>query len=266
MATKNVSLRLNENTKQSPETSTVWVSGKTVYGHVITASTSVVQEALTYTYNVTTTQSGCKVVVGGLTLTESSSTNGTYTTSSVETSLSYTVSKYGYVTKTGTITGPNRSITVTLDQIVNETLTCNGDIQLRIQNNTQNQLEISTFDIVLNENGSEIASWTWQVTTSVDIGNHSDISPSMTSGMGPHTVAIGTTLTVTIRAQMTNGSATELEFKYPSFDGTFQTITSQRTGDFSGSKNLPTITYSGGSGYSFPTVSTDYGFKAIFSE
>lgn len=45
MATKNVSLSLSENTEQSPETSIAWVSGKTVYGHIVTASTEVVQEA-----------------------------------------------------------------------------------------------------------------------------------------------------------------------------------------------------------------------------
>lgn len=54
MATKTVGLTLNINELTEDKTSTAWVSGKTVYGYIVTASTEVIQEAyVAPTYNLT---------------------------------------------------------------------------------------------------------------------------------------------------------------------------------------------------------------------
>ena len=50
MATKTVGLTLNINELTGDKTSTAWVSGKTVYGHTVTASTKVIQEAYAPSY------------------------------------------------------------------------------------------------------------------------------------------------------------------------------------------------------------------------
>lgn len=67
-----------------------------------------------YSYSITTTQSGCTVVINGVTKTSSSTAGGTYTyTSNTSSSFSYSVSKTYWETETGTISA-NQTKTITL--------------------------------------------------------------------------------------------------------------------------------------------------------
>lgn len=221
-----------------------------------------------YTYKLTTTQAGCKVVIGGNTVTSSSTANDTYTVISVETSLPYSVTKDGFYSETGTITGPNRNKTVTLVEIVDTHEKVRFDSgEIRLYNYTNNSLSIPTVTISVYDGGNRLAQWVWSNIPTISSHNSISVSPNESPSSVEQQVLTNTTLKIEVAAVMTGGSATKMEFKYPGWQSTDygDMIISLDTGagmpGFGGEENLPMITDAGGSVYVFPRS----GFEAKFS-
>ena len=222
--------------------------------------------AQNYTYKLTTTQAGCKVVIGGNTVTSSSTANDTYTVISVETSLPYSVTKDGFYDKTGTITGPNRNITVTLDEIVDTHEKVRFDTgEIRLYNNTNNSLSIPTVTISVYDGENRLARWVWSNISPISSHSSISVSPNESPSSVEQQVLTNTTLKIDVVAVMTGGSATKMEFKYPEWQSTDygNMIIPLDTGasPFGGKENLPMITDAGGSVYVFPHS----GFEVRFS-
>ena len=222
--------------------------------------------AQNYTYKLTTTQAGCKVVIGGNTVTSSSTANDTYTVISVETSLPYSVTKDGFYDKTGTITGPNRNITVTLDEIVDTHEKVRFDTgEIRLYNNTNNSLSIPTVTISVYDGVNRLAQWVWSNISPISSHSSISVSPNESPSSVEQQVLTNTTLKIDVVAVMTGGSATKMEFKYPEWQSTDygNMIIPLDTGasPFGGEENLPMITDAGGSVYVFPHS----GFEVRFS-
>jgi hypothetical protein len=98
----------------------------------------------------------------GTTVTTSSTAGQEFSMSSVESTMSYSVSKTGYYTETGTITGPNRSVTVTLSEIVTTTETVRlSTFNVQVFNRTSNVAKVSLVDITISGGTGH---WMWYAT------------------------------------------------------------------------------------------------------
>ena len=214
-----------------------------------------------YTYKLTTAQAGCKVVIGGDTVTSSSTANYTYIVNSVEASLPYSVTKDGFYSETGTITGPNRNITVTLVEISTTNKKVNFvNKGITLYNKTNSSLSIQTLTIRVSDSKNTLAQWVWSYNIPT-ISAHltTSVSPSESTGLGEQQVLANTTLKIEVVAAMSDGSATEMEFKYPGGDMLTYVVPGSETSGFYGEENMPMLT--GADEYVFP--SSD--FEATFS-
>lgn len=218
-----------------------------------------------YTYKLTTAQAGCKVVIGGDTVTSSSTANYTYIVNSVEASLPYSVTKDGFYSETGTITGPNRNITVTLVEISTTNKKVNFvNKGITLYNKTNSSLSIQTLAITVYDSENALAKWAWTYgIPTISGGGSVSISPNESPSSDEQQVLANTTLKIEVVAVMMNGSATKMEFKYPGWQSADygDMIMSLDTGtlSFGGEENMPILT--GADEYVFPSSN----FEATFS-
>ena len=217
-----------------------------------------------YTYKLTTTQAGCKVVIGGNTVTSSSTANDTYTVISVETSLPYSVTKDGFYSETGTITGPNRNITVTLDEIVNAYVDVStNNANLTIRNETNEIIRLMNIGInLVNKNGQSLTMWVY---TDVQIDAGGQVNVTGTSSSGHSRVLANTSLSLNLEVASLQSSAGKLTFTYPEWTASSSKdmVVYQENGSYNGTASLPILTEAGGSTYVFPLNDFKIVFKNI---
>ena len=217
-----------------------------------------------YVYKLTTTQAGCEVVIGGNTVTSSSTANYTYTVTSVESSLPYSVTKDGFYDKTGTITGPNRNITVTLDEIVNAYVDVStNNANLTIRNETDETIRLMHIGInLVNKNGQSLTMWMYP---EVQIDARDQVNVTGTSSSGHSQVLANTSLSLNLEVASLQSSAGKLTFTYPEWTAlsSKDMIVYQENGSYNGTAVLPTLTKAEGSTYVFPLNDFKIVFKNI---
>lgn len=207
----------------------------------------------TYVYRLTTTQEGCTVVMCGNTVTTYSTANYTYTMTSVETSISYTVSKEGYYPQSGTIQGPNRNVTVTLREITETYETVRTDsAQAIIRNNGNDELVLDYFSVELKDGDSVLGTWVWG---DVHVPSNSSVTLAMSGhGTGETQVLTNTILDVYMWAKHFNGEATTAQLTYPKWsEWEYGMITATLGGEsYEGHGTMPALEPAGESVYVFP--------------
>jgi hypothetical protein len=208
----------------------------------------------TYVYNLTTTQAGCTVVMCGVTTTTNSVANHTYSMTSVETSMSYTVSKPGYITQTGTINGPNRNVTITLLQESEEMVTIrtvNEDVI--IHNRTSQNLDIEQCVVELYCGSTILQTWYNTMGANVNPGSSTRIGMNM-PGSTDREVRRNSQLVVKFTIQQYSGNAQTMEFKYPKWEyNSYGTVTQYLSGEYyTGEGAMPACTEAAGAIYVFP--------------
>ena len=209
----------------------------------------------TYVYRLTTTQEGCTVVMCGNTVTTYSTANYEYTMASVESTMSYTVTKEGYYPQTGTIQGPNRNITVTLVEIVDTYEDVRTDpASVRIINRTNGDVDIESFYLVLYGGTGQILG-IWQTNTMVTInGNGSQDVQLQSYNLGTKQVLTNTSPYFELHIKQYNGPAMWATFEYPNWRASsFSTIQMQFSAEgYDGEAELPPLERAQGSTYVFP--------------
>lgn len=217
-----------------------------------------------YIYKLTTTQAGCKVVIGGNTVTSSSTANYTYTVISVETSLPYSVTKDGFYDKTGTIIGPNRNITVTLDEIVDAYVDVStNNANLTIKNETDETIRLVHIGInLVNKNGQSLTMWMYP---EAQIDAHGQVNVTGTSSSGHSRVLANTSLSLNIEVASSQSSAGKLTFTYPEWTAlsSKDMVIYQENGSYNGTATLPILTEAEGRTYVFPLNDFKIVFKNI---
>jgi hypothetical protein len=188
----------------------------------------------TYVYNLTTTQAGCTVVMCGVTITTNSVANHTYSMSSVESSMSYSVTKDGYYPESGDIIGPNRNVIVTLREITETYETVRTDsAQAIIRNNGNDELVLNYFTVELKDGDSVLGTWVW---SDVHVPSNSSVTLAMSGyGTGETQVLTNTILDVYMWANHFNGEATTAQLTYPKWSeweyGMITALAILRTGE-----------------------------------
>lgn len=255
----NLSLTLELPGNYGPHTSTS-VSTRFMVSGTVKVSFGWTQQ---YVYGVTTTQAGCKVVVGGVTLVESSTANHTYTISSVESSLSYSVTKSGYYPENGTITGPNRNITVTLVEIVETYETVRTEqTYATIINRTDVSSEIPYISIQLLSGTTVLSTWLYQ---NISVGsNNSTTTPTTGLSIGEKQILTNTTLDVEISIPYTYATgANKMTFQFPEWSafGGSSIVAYMQGESFYGKKSLPILERAPGDVYVFPNTNFTITFE-----
>ena len=212
----------------------------------------------TYIFSLTTTQAGCTVVMCGVTQTSSSQANHTYTIASVNSSISYSVSKTGYYTESGTIYSSSPSISVTLVEITStyEDVRTDGPTQLYIVNNSNQilNLNIVTMELYgMTSNGrTTLGTWT---TGGLEIAANGNITVSFPGyGLGTKQVSTNTSPEIEVNINQFNGSAYYATVQYPEWQsGHYGNMSDSLSGeDYNLSGSMPTLTRAPGSTYVFP--------------
>lgn len=184
----------------------------------------------TYVYSLTTTQAGCTVVMCGVTVTTNSIANHTYSMSSVDTSMNYEVSKSGYYTESGTITGPTREITVTLNEVVStyETISMTNQT-MWFRNATSSNITISlTIYLVRDSDDYTIGTWTQTGASTLAPGATTTVTPYFPSASSA-TALTNTSLSVQYGLTIASGSVSKATFQC-AWNGTFPSVTGYVSG------------------------------------
>ena len=208
-------------------------------------------------FSLITTQAGCTVVMNDVEITSSSQANQTYTVSSVNSSITYEVSKSGYYPETGTIYS-NRTVTVTLEEIVGtyEDVRTEGPTQLFIVNNSNQDLDLGIVTMELygmTSNGrTNLGTWT---TSGLHIPTNGSTTVTFPGyGLGTKQVSTNTSPEVEVHINQFNGNAYYATVQYPQWQsGHYDSMSGGLSGegyDITGS--MPTLTHAPGSTYVFP--------------
>ena len=216
----------------------------------------------TYVYRLTTTQEGCTVVMCGNTVTTYSTADYTYTMTSVETSISYAVSKEGYYPQSGTIQGPNRNVTVTLVEITDTYEDVRTDsASVVVHNRTGQSLNLSGIYVTLMDGNNYLGVWTCG-DVYVNAYGSTTVQLSGTE-LGAHQALTNTSPVVQVTITQFDGAAMSATFRYPEWQyNQFNDIQMFLSGEwYQGSKSLPTLTRAPGSTYVFPHTNFEITFE-----